>query len=77
MFNNQPSERAIMKTHTIQLRVDFDSEEKHEIIKAAVKRAAQQLIATASLIQDKRQPQCIVESEDYFTGTEEIKLSDD
>jgi uncharacterized protein YhaN len=67
-----------MRTFTIELRVDFDSDmkaEKEEVIKQAALQAARQLLTQAMLVSGKRQPQCVVHSGDFFNGPEELRLS--
>lgn len=64
-----------MRTITIELRVDYDTKEKEEIIMIAAKRAANHLWTQALMIKDKRQPQIALMSGDMFTATEEIAMS--
>lgn len=64
-----------MRTITIELRVDYDTKEKEEIIMIAAKRAANHLWTQALMIKDKRQPQIALMSGDMFTATEEITMS--
>lgn len=65
-----------MRTITIELRVDYDTKEKEDIIMIAAKRAANHLWTQALLIKDKRQPQIALMSGDMFTATEEIAMSE-
>ncbi len=66
-----------LKTFTIELRVDFDSEEKNEIILRAARTAAKHIYTTATLISDKRKPQVALSTSDLFEGSAEISLADD
>lgn len=65
------------KKFRIELAVDYDDDDKLEILRNTVKIAAKQMLTTAMLISDKRKPQIAVESDDMFEGTETISLIDD
>lgn len=66
-----------LKTFTIELRVDYDSPEKEQIILDAAKVAAKHLYTTAVLIADKRKPDIALSTSDLFVGASEISLADD
>lgn len=66
-----------LKTIRIELKADFDGQEKHDIMRKAAQEAAKHLRATASLIADKRQPQVAILSDDFFDGESVIPLDDD
>lgn len=63
-----------LKCWTIDVRVDFDTKEREEIMLKAVRQAAKHLLTTAQLIADKRKPDIAVHSDDMFIGREEIQL---
>lgn len=61
------------KTYTVEIKVDFDDEERHELMIPVLRKAARNLLTNASLLADNhRQPQVAVRSEDFFAGPEEI-----
>lgn len=66
-----------MRTFRIELKVDFDGEEKEKIMRDAVINAARQLITTSALIADKRKPQIMVQTRDFYSGDEEILITED
>lgn len=59
------------KKYVIELRIDVD-DDKHETVLELTKQAAYHLYSQASLIQDKRQPQIALSTNDFFAGAEEI-----
>ena len=65
-----------IKNFTIELRVNHDdpSADKDELIRVAVCQAAQQLLTSAMLIQDRRKPQIAVQMGDDFAANEEIDI---
>jgi hypothetical protein len=63
-----------LKNWTIDLRVDFDSPEKNEIMIKAVRACAHELYTTAQLIADKRKPDIAIHSDDMFEGRGDIEL---
>jgi hypothetical protein len=65
------------KKFRIEIAVDYDSDEKLEILRETVRQCAKQILTAAVLISDKRKPQIAVESDDMFEGTETISLIDD
>lgn len=66
-----------MRTYTIELRADFQDEEKHDILLTAVREAAQTMLTTAMMLKDKRDPQISLQSGDMFVRNEDILLFDD
>lgn len=66
-----------LRTYTIELRVDFDSKDKEEIMLASARQSAKQLFTTASLIADNRKPDIALTCGDLFEGSKEISLIDD
>ena len=63
-----------MRTYTIELRVDFQSEDRYDLILEATREAAKALLATSTLLQEKRKPQIMMQAGDMFVGTQEIEL---
>lgn len=66
-----------LKVWTIEIRVDFDSKEKQEIMLKDVMMHAKALISTANLIADKRKPDIAVHSDDMFAGREAVMVVED
>lgn len=66
-----------LRTYTIELRVDFDSKDKEEIMLASARQSAKQLFTTASLIADNRKPDIALTCGDLFLGAQEIDLTTD
>lgn len=63
---------------TIELRVDFDDQDKYAVLVAAAKKSAKHIYATACLLNDKVKPQIACYSEDFFSPVQEIDaLKDD
>lgn len=65
------------KKFRIEIAVDYDSDDKLEILRESVRQSAKQILTAAVLISDKRKPQIVVESDDMFEGTKQISLIDD
>ena len=61
----------------IEIKVDFDDENKHPVFEKAVKREAKVLLATAMLLRDKRDPQLAVSNEGVFIPRNEIEMAGD
>ena len=66
-----------MKTYTLELAVDFDTEEHYAVVKTILMRTAREVLATSMLIAGKRKPQVVLHSKDFFHGKEEIEVSAD
>lgn len=62
------------KTFIINLSVDHDDKSKDDIVVEMVRTAAQGLLASAMLLQDKRTPSCSIESDDLFEGVTSVPL---
>lgn len=62
-----------LTTLTLEVRADFNSAEKHEVMKEAVRIAARDLIATACMLQDSQVPE-ITLYENSMEGSEIIDL---
>lgn len=67
----------MQRQFTIELRVDYEDNEKNDSMRQACAAAARHVFATASLLADGVKPQVSVYSDDYFAGHDEIKLLDD
>lgn len=63
-----------MRTITIELRVDFQEEEKYDIILEAVREGARTMLGTAVLLKDKRDPQISVQHGDMFERNKELEV---
>lgn len=65
-----------MKQYTIQLRVDFPTEDdkKHAAVAEAVRQVAGQLLTLTTLISSNISPQVVAFSDDWFTGKADIAL---
>ena len=63
-----------MKTYKLELKVDFQDEDKYKIIEQQLERAAREILAVAVIIQEKRKPQIALHSEDFFKGNEELEI---
>jgi len=66
-----------LKNFTIELRVNFDDDEKAEAIRMAVIEAARQLYTTASFVPSRRPPMIAVFHDDMFYGKDEIVLTEE
>jgi hypothetical protein len=65
-----------MRKYVIELKTDFDDEEKYEVIKRMMVRAARELYTTAALMSSDRQPDIALHSKDFFHGNEDIAYLD-
>lgn len=70
-------ELKMQRQFTIELRVDYEDNEKNDAMRKACAAAARHVYATASLLADVIKPQVVVYSDDYMQGHEEIKLLED
>jgi len=68
-----------MRTYTIELRVDFDEDKdnKKAAMDAAVKSLARQVLATALLLSDKREPKVTLQYDDFWSGNEQLELTEE
>lgn len=64
----------IMRTYTIELRADFQDEDKYEIMLADVREKAREILTTALLLKDKREPQISLQSGDMFEVNKDLEL---
>jgi hypothetical protein len=65
-----------LTTVKIEVRFDYDSKEKNDIIIAAAKDMAKMLFTQASLIADRRKPSISLECGDLFVACDNIALAD-
>lgn len=63
-----------MKTYTIELRADFQDEEKHTVLLQAVRATARQMLSTAMLLKDKREPQISLQAGDMFEKNSDLEI---
>lgn len=64
----------VTRTYTVELRTDFDDPEKDKIVLEAAREMARTLLATASLLQDRRAPRIGFQCGDMFLGNEDIDI---
>ena len=62
------------KTYRIELKIDFDSEERHEALLMVAKQYARDFLGSAMLLQDRSKPACVLHTDDTFIGMEEIDI---
>ena len=65
------------KKYRIELSIEFKDQDRHKDLKPIILQAARDLLATAQLIADYRQPQIAVQSDDFFVPPEQINLMED
>lgn len=66
-----------MRTYTLELKCDFDSDEKYEIVKAQMMDQARQILAITAILADKRKPSIALHSSDFFHGNEDLDITSD
>jgi hypothetical protein len=64
----------MQRQFTIELRVDYDDNDKNEAMRMAVKQAAQHVFAKASMLKDSQKPTIAAFSDDWYSGREEIEV---
>lgn len=67
----------MQRQFTIELRVDYADPGKNEAMRTALCMAARQLMTKAELLADAIKPQISIMSDDFFVGSQEIKMFDD
>lgn len=70
-------EEEMRKTYTIQLKINFNDDSRHDHALQMMREKAQEVLAMATLISDGRKPQVALQSEDYFEGIEDKALLTD
>lgn len=63
-----------MRTYKIELRADFQDEEKYNLLLDMCRSAARELLGTALLLKDKRDPQMRLEMGDMFSRDENVEI---
>lgn len=63
-----------MRTYTVELRADFQDDEKHDILLSAVRDAARTMLTTALMLKDKREPQIMLQTGDMFERNNDVML---
>jgi hypothetical protein len=66
-----------LMTWTLELRVDFNEKTKNAIMLKDIRAQARQLLTTARLLADGREPDIAITTSDMFVGREEIALFED
>jgi hypothetical protein len=64
------------RTYTIDLKIDFEDNTRHEIATKMMRKAARNILTQSNLIADGRPPQVALRSEDFFEGTDELGVVD-
>lgn len=64
------------KTYTIELKVNFTEEGKHDVMREALRDAARTVLTTAMMLADKGKPQVALHSSDFFYGNEALTLEE-
>lgn len=62
-------------TYVIEVKCDFDTDDKYEAVEAMCKLAAQRLLIQTNMLEDGRRPQVALRSEHFFLGTEELSIN--
>lgn len=70
-------EPFMQRQFSIELRVDYADNEKNEVMRQALQKAARHMFATAMLLRDTVKPQIAIYSDDFFDGHEAIALIED
>ena len=63
-----------MQTITVEIRVDFQDEEKYKVMLEATRATARELLTTALMLKDKREPQISLQSGDMFERNKELEI---
>lgn len=63
-----------MRTYTIELRADFVDDSKYDLLAIAAREMARQLLSTALLLKDKRDPQIAYSSGDMFSRDKDLEI---
>jgi hypothetical protein len=64
-----------MRTYTLEIKVDFDDEERFEIVKQHLFEQGRETLAMCMMLAGKRKPQVALHSQDFFAGNEEFDLT--
>lgn len=63
-----------MRTYTIELRVDFQEDEKYDIMLQSAREMARQMLTVAMMIKDKREPQIMLQAGDMFEKNADLEI---
>lgn len=66
-----------IRTYSIELRMRLEDETRFDAVERMMRQSAQQVLTKATLVTDKHPPQVAFKSEDFFEGTEELRVRDD
>lgn len=66
-----------IRTYTIELRVDFEDEEKYDAMTEVAREAARSMVTMAMLLKDKREPQIMLSAGDMFMRDNDLKLTNE
>jgi hypothetical protein len=64
------------KTYTIELKVNFTDDGKHDAMREALRDAARTILTSAMMLADRGKPQVALHSSDFFYGNEDFSLED-
>jgi hypothetical protein len=62
------------KTYRIELKIDFNDDSRHEALIGVAKQYARDFLASATLLQDRTRPACVLITDDTFVGMEEVSI---
>lgn len=63
-----------MRTYIIELRADFQENDKYDLMLEAARATARELLATAMLLKDKRDPRISLQSGDMFEQDKDLEI---
>lgn len=63
-----------MRTYLIELRADFVDGSKDELMLQAVRQSARDILTTAMLLKDKRDPQITLQTGDMFEKNSDLEI---
>ena len=65
----------MQRTYTIEIRCEYIDESRYTYVEEAMRSAAQDIIAVAKVLTDKKDPVISLRSDDRFEGAADIELS--
>ncbi|QIG66884.1 hypothetical protein EVB41_054 [Rhizobium phage RHph_TM3_14A] len=63
-----------MRTYTLELRADFDNDEKYELVLEMVREKARELLAAALMLKDRREPEIALSHGDMFERNKDLQI---
>ena len=63
-----------MRTYKIELRADFQDDQKYELLLDLARASARELLGAALMLKDKRDPQMRLEMGDMFSRDENVEI---